>query len=457
MYQDLDSEIDDFLESEEEDGSSKGAIENLPVALYNTIEKFLARRLKHEPKSSFPESAFPACASPRLLPADTSPSPYISPDAVQETLPDSVLPINPDNIFIPILPVNLSSSEQPQPSSASEQNAKPLSEQPLSEQPLSASVSAAVELNGLSPEKSTTEGIGDLSTLELEETQSVVTPSERGQLSSQSLTTSLAAAHRHRAVKQPEYEYLVKYHHVSYLHVEWLSEVEVSEAMLHDRPLRTRFNNFIKKLESGQEIPEVELLDCVPERVVDCSDIFRALYPTKAAEISKNDWTMYCLKIVDAIVCFTRDNRTYGIPFLRPVEEEKDGAPGYYTVVKNPMDFSTVQTKLYLRQYDTPQEFWSDVKSIFSNCQDYNASRTDISTQCRVLEVLFDKLYHEWAKMSREDIPDVPEEPDLPFVKLATDNLSIQQVIQHVSFTKQLKDPNRQILYLVKWKVRSTS
>jgi chromodomain-helicase-DNA-binding protein 7 len=248
----------------------------------------------------------------------------------------------------------------------------------------------------------------------------------------------------------------VKYHNISFNHCEWLDGDTVQSLIASDRPLRTRFNNFIRKKEAGIEIPEAELVRSVPERIVDCSDPFRALYPTKAADVTRHEWTVYCLKIVDALVCCSRDHRCYGIPFLRPVDEEKDGAPGYYDIVKSPMDFITVQTKLYLRRYASPQEFWADVKKIFSNCLQYNSPRTEIAICCRYLEALFDKLYHEWACLSRanqDEAETVTKEKDLPYVESNDPNLTLQTAIQHISFYKQLKNTERTILYLVKWKV----
>ena len=32
--------------------------------------------------------------------------------------------------------------------------------------------------------------------------------------------------------------------------------------------------------------------------------------------------------------------------FLEPVDEEAHGAPGYYQIVKNPMDFTTIRARL---------------------------------------------------------------------------------------------------------------
>ncbi|KAK7066065.1 histone acetyltransferase, partial [Halocaridina rubra] len=62
-------------------------------------------------------------------------------------------------------------------------------------------------------------------------------------------------------------------------------------------------------------------------------------------------------------------------PFSKPVSR-KD-APDYYDIVKKPMDFRTIQTKLYDMKYMKDEEFIADVMLVFQNCQQYNMEETD--------------------------------------------------------------------------------
>ncbi|XP_072171683.1 bromodomain adjacent to zinc finger domain protein 1A-like isoform X2 [Diadema setosum] len=57
-------------------------------------------------------------------------------------------------------------------------------------------------------------------------------------------------------------------------------------------------------------------------------------------------------------------------PFLNAVS--KRSAPDYYRIIKRPMDFAAMQTKVNDFQYSTPAEFISDARLIFTNCQQYN-------------------------------------------------------------------------------------
>ena len=59
-----------------------------------------------------------------------------------------------------------------------------------------------------------------------------------------------------------------------------------------------------------------------------------------------------------------------GIWFRQPVTEAI--APGYFDVIKYPMDFSTIFKKLDEKQYTTPFQFWEDMWLVFNNTWLFN-------------------------------------------------------------------------------------
>lgn len=59
-----------------------------------------------------------------------------------------------------------------------------------------------------------------------------------------------------------------------------------------------------------------------------------------------------------------------GIWFRQPVTEAI--APGYFDIIKYPMDFSTVFKKLSENQYSTPFQFCEDVWLVFNNAWTFN-------------------------------------------------------------------------------------
>nr|XP_057905963.1 nucleosome-remodeling factor subunit BPTF isoform X2 [Doryrhamphus excisus] len=74
-------------------------------------------------------------------------------------------------------------------------------------------------------------------------------------------------------------------------------------------------------------------------------------------------------------------------PFLEPVDPHD--APDYYRVIKEPMDFSTMEGRLQKRHYRKLTEFVADVTKIFDNCRYYNPNDTPFFQCAEVLEGFF--------------------------------------------------------------------
>src|ERR1700722_17509681 len=59
-----------------------------------------------------------------------------------------------------------------------------------------------------------------------------------------------------------------------------------------------------------------------------------------------------------------------GTWFRQPVTEAI--APGYFDIIKHPMDFSTIYKKLDKNQYTTPFHFCEDIWLVFNNAWTFN-------------------------------------------------------------------------------------
>lgn len=91
------------------------------------------------------------------------------------------------------------------------------------------------------------------------------------------------------------------------------------------------------------------------------------------------------------------------IPFLKPVDPVALNIPHYPTVVKKPMDLSTVERKLASSnpskpdpnpanpRYYNSDEFAADVRLIFFNCLTFNGPEHVITSMSRQVEEIFDK------------------------------------------------------------------
>ncbi len=90
-------------------------------------------------------------------------------------------------------------------------------------------------------------------------------------------------------------------------------------------------------------------------------------------------------------------------PFLRPVDAVALNIPHYPQIIKNPMDFSTIERKLNSSnpakpdpntqnpRYHSADEFISDVRLIFQNCFTFNGPDHAISLMSKRIEEVFDK------------------------------------------------------------------
>ena len=79
-------------------------------------------------------------------------------------------------------------------------------------------------------------------------------------------------------------------------------------------------------------------------------------------------------------------------PFLRPVDPVALRIPDYLTIIKEPMDLSTVEKKLSEGEYLTQAAFEADVNRIWANAFLYNLPNTQIYKMTEELSSYFEKL-----------------------------------------------------------------
>ncbi|KAI8360044.1 Bromodomain-containing protein [Mortierella sp. GBAus27b] len=85
-------------------------------------------------------------------------------------------------------------------------------------------------------------------------------------------------------------------------------------------------------------------------------------------------------------------------PFLAPVDPVLLNIPDYPSIIKNPMDLSTVERKLNNVEYETVDDFTSDMDLIFTNCYLYNGSEAPVSKCAANLQNAFNKLLRRMPK-----------------------------------------------------------
>ncbi|XP_055923765.1 bromodomain adjacent to zinc finger domain protein 1A [Eupeodes corollae] len=71
-------------------------------------------------------------------------------------------------------------------------------------------------------------------------------------------------------------------------------------------------------------------------------------------------------------------------PFLRPVTHSE--VPDYHTIIKEPMDFAKVKSKLNMGKYTINEELLKDIELVFKNCDIYNQEGNEIYEAGSALE-----------------------------------------------------------------------
>ncbi|XP_012079887.1 transcription factor GTE10 isoform X2 [Jatropha curcas] len=76
--------------------------------------------------------------------------------------------------------------------------------------------------------------------------------------------------------------------------------------------------------------------------------------------------------------------------FNEPVDIVKLNIPDYFTVIKHPMDFSTIKGKIASGRYSSPLGFAADVRLTFANALKYNPPGNDVHFMAEALSKFFE-------------------------------------------------------------------
>ena len=127
------------------------------------------------------------------------------------------------------------------------------------------------------------------------------------------------------------------------------------------------------------------------------------------SEDANNDAIMSrCAKVLRQV-----SNNKNAVPFLQPVDPVALKIPDYPIIIKHPMDFGTIKTKLENGQYTSPRDFEHDVNLVFRNATVYNKPGTVVHELTKTLEKVFDRLFLpvKKAMLKREPKPVPKPEP----------------------------------------------
>jgi hypothetical protein len=138
-------------------------------------------------------------------------------------------------------------------------------------------------------------------------------------------------------------------------------------------PLASIKESLAKKEQSIEPISGVVAMDIdVPAKSKPAKSQFktpRALTPVRAPSpvILRPPHLEKCFRYLRKLM--SQKNSHW---FLLPVDPIRWNLPTYFDVIKNPMDFSTIQKKIDEEVYQTEEEFIQDVQLVFQNSMAFN-------------------------------------------------------------------------------------
>ncbi|RAL09734.1 putative transcription regulator BDF1 [Aspergillus homomorphus CBS 101889] len=111
----------------------------------------------------------------------------------------------------------------------------------------------------------------------------------------------------------------------------------------------------------------------------------------------KYQWELrFCTEVCEEM--YKPKHFNYAAPFYYPVDPVALNIPTYHSIIKKPMDLSTVQTKLKNNQYENAKEFELDMRLIFKNCFKFNIPGDPTYVAGQRLEEVFNQ---KWAQKTR--------------------------------------------------------
>ena len=107
--------------------------------------------------------------------------------------------------------------------------------------------------------------------------------------------------------------------------------------------------------------------------------------------------TQQCYKVLRELM-----THPAGRVFNQPVDPVKLHIPDYFSIISEPMDLGTINTKLANYPYSSVEEFAADVRLTFSNAKFYYPRHTDVHKMAKELDDLFDTRWRSLeAKWNR--------------------------------------------------------
>ena len=138
-------------------------------------------------------------------------------------------------------------------------------------------------------------------------------------------------------------------------------------------------SQMLDTINENEEMGNEKLTISIPKKVIE--EVDRLDEPDrkpKKVQRGRRTKTQLQIALNNVFEQITKKLQIHDASYLfRVAVNEKQGAPGYYDIVKYPMHLSLIHSKCRDGKYATLDDFMIDINLIVSNCQLYNTGRND--------------------------------------------------------------------------------
>lgn len=128
--------------------------------------------------------------------------------------------------------------------------------------------------------------------------------------------------------------------------------------------------------------------------------------------------------------------------FNYPIDPVEEGIPNYFTVVKTPMDLSTIQANLDNNKYQTIADWKSDMTLVWSNAVKYFTKKSYIGVVAIELEKYFNKLCENNLVFTNQQWMDLITKK-YKKINNNIDNVKFKTVFANIKSNKSRDDKNQ--------------
>ncbi|ORX83855.1 Bromodomain-containing protein [Basidiobolus meristosporus CBS 931.73] len=150
----------------------------------------------------------------------------------------------------------------------------------------------------------------------------------------------------------------------------------------------------------------------------------------------------FCLSIVKEF--HKKRHVNYAYPFLEPVDWKAMNLPDYPTIIKNPMDLSTIKKNLESGVYHNINDFEKDFRLMLENCYTYNPVNNPVYNMGKSVEKVFDSMWAHRPPLP----PPSPKEPSPEPPKIESEESSSEA--DKDTRTQQIAEMQRHIEFMTK-------